>query len=255
MTTAGHVENNRAFWDGLTGDEGEHARQREYGRRMWAAEPNWGDWSVPEAELRLLPDVAGADTVELGCGTAYFSGWLARRGARPVALDASRSQLALAAELQREFGVAFPLLLADAERVPLADGSADLVLSEYGASSWCDPYRWVPEAARLLRPGGTLVFLTVAPLLSLCTPDDGPAGDRLLRPYFGLHRLTVPGWGTTEFQLTYGDWVRVLRRSGLVVEDLTELRPAPDAVSPWPFVDAAWAHRWPSESVWTARRV
>ena len=35
----------------------------------------------------------------------------------------------------------------------------DLVISEYGASLWADPYAWVPECARVLRPGGRLVFL------------------------------------------------------------------------------------------------
>lgn len=246
----------RGFWDGLTGAEGEFARQADYGRAMWAAEPNWGDWSVPEAQLRLLPDVAGLDTVELGCGTAYFSGWLARAGARPVALDASARQLALARLLQEQHGVAFPLVLADAERVPCAAGSFDLALSEYGASSWCDPERWVPEAARLLRPGGLLVFLAGSPILTLCASPDGsaPAGDRLLRPYFGLHEVATPAFGTTEFQLSYGDWVRVLRGAGLVVERLEEIRAPADATTPWPFVDAAWAHRWPSECVWVARK-
>jgi SAM-dependent methyltransferase len=119
----------QAFWDSLTGEEGEFARQAEYGRAMWAAEPNWGDWSIPEAELRLLPDVAGMDAIELGCGTAYFSGWLARAGARPVGLDASERQLTLAGALQAEHGVEFPLVRADAEDVPYPDGSFDLVLS------------------------------------------------------------------------------------------------------------------------------
>jgi SAM-dependent methyltransferase len=164
----------REFWDGLTGEEGEFARQAEYGSAMWAAEPNWGDWSVPESQLRLLPDVAGLDTIELGCGTAYFSGWLARAGARPVALDASARQLELARGLQERHGVGFPLVLADAEQVPYPDRSFDLALSEYGASSWCDPERWVPEAARLLRPGGLLIFLTVSPLLTLCGAGDRP---------------------------------------------------------------------------------
>ena len=253
---ADHLGPNRRFWDSLTGEEGEYARQSEYGRAQWAAEPNWGDWSVPESQLRLLPDpVAGLDAVELGCGTAYLSGWLARAGARPVGVDASARQLLLARELQAEFGVRFPLVRADAERVPCREASFDLALSEYGASSWCDPYRWVPEAARLLRPGGRLVFLVAGPLLTLCAPQDGGlAGDRLLRDYFGLHRVGMAAFGTTEFQLPYGGWVRLLRRSGFVVEDLAEIRPPPGARSPWPFVDAAWASRWPSECVWSARK-
>jgi SAM-dependent methyltransferase len=116
----------QAFWDSLTGAEGEFARQGEYGRAMWAADPNWGDWNIPEAELGLLPDVAGMDTIELGCGTAYFSGWLARSGARPVGVDASERQLSLARALQAEHGADFPLVHADAERVPYPDASFDL---------------------------------------------------------------------------------------------------------------------------------
>ena len=250
------LEQTQAFWDSLTGEEGEFARQREYGAAMWAAEPNWGDWSLPESELRLLPDVAGLDAVELGCGTAYFSGWLARAGARPVAVDASARQLSLARELQQRHGVDFPLVHADAEQVPYPDGSFDLALSEYGASSWCDPHAWVPEAARLLRPGGRLIFLTVSPILTVCSHPDGSAkaGDRLVRPYFGLHAIDTPAFGTTEFQLPYGQWVRVLRQAGFAVERLEELQAPADGSTPWPFVDAEWAHRWPSECVWVARR-
>ena len=250
-----HLDAARRFWDGLTGTEGDFARQLDYGRAQWAAAPNWGDWSVPEAELRLLPaEPAGLDTLELGCGTAYLSGWLARAGARPVGVDASARQLGLARALQREFGVAFPLVQADGERVPCADAAFDLVLSEYGASSWCDPARWVPEAARLLRPGGRLVFLVGGPLLALCTPPDGrPAGDRLVRDFADLHRIEVPGFGV-EWQLPYGGWVRMLRGSGLEVTGLTELRAPAGATSPWPFVDGEWARRWPSECVWSARK-
>lgn len=244
----------QAFWDGLTGAEGEFAQQADYGRAMWSAEPNWGDWSIPEAELRILPDVDGLDAIELGCGTAYFSGWLARAGARPVGVDASARQLELARALQAEHGVDFPLLHADAEQVPLPDAGFDLALSEYGASSWCDPDRWLPEAARLLRPGGLLVFLTVSPFLTLCTPAEGRAGDRLLRPYFGLHTIATPAFGTTEFQLPYGQWVRVLRAAGFRLERLEELRAPEGGTTPWPFVDAGWARRWPSECVWVARK-
>jgi SAM-dependent methyltransferase len=77
--------------------------------------------------------------------------------------------------------------------VPLPDTSFDLVVSEYGAGVWCDPERWVAEAARLLRPGGRLVFLTNSVLATLCVPEDeGFAQDRLLRPQRGLHRVQWP---------------------------------------------------------------
>ena len=77
---------NRAFWEGLAPDVGAHGDQVAHGRQRWAEPaPVWGDWSVPESELRLLPDdVAGLDVLELGCGTGYVSAWLARLGARPV---------------------------------------------------------------------------------------------------------------------------------------------------------------------------
>ena len=48
-----------------------------------------------------------------------------------------------------------PLVAATPSR-SLADASFDLVVSEYGASVWCDPERWIAEAARLLRRGGRL---------------------------------------------------------------------------------------------------
>jgi SAM-dependent methyltransferase len=129
--------------------------------RQWRApEIVWGTWSVPESELRALPDdLAGLDVAELGCGVAYFSAWLAGRGARPVGVDPTPAQLETARRCQQETGIEFPLLEGFGEAVPLPDSAFDLVLSEYGASIWADPYAWIPEAARILRPGGALVFL------------------------------------------------------------------------------------------------
>jgi SAM-dependent methyltransferase len=247
-----HVVRNRAAWDGSA------AGYEAAGRAAWeSAEPFWGIWRVPESRLGLLPDVSGLDVVELGCGTGYVSAWLARRGARPVGIDSSAAQLATARRFQREFGLEFPLLQGDAERVPLADERFDLAISEYGASIWCDPDRWVPEAARLLRPGGRLVFLVNGTLLMLCVPErdeDGPAGDRLLRDYFGMHRFEWPDDPSVEFHLGYGDWIRLLRGSGFEVEDLVEVRPPEGATTRFPFVTLEWARRWPCEEVWKARR-
>ena len=247
---ADHVLRNRAYWDQLA---------REYaepGRRGWQGEPHWGIWRIPEAEVRLLPDVAGRDVVELGCGTAYVSAWLTRRGARVTGIDNSSAQLETARALQEEFGLSFPLIHGDAEQVPLPDAGFDLAISEYGASIWSDPYRWIPEAARLLRPGGDLIFLVGGILLMLCVPDeeDIPAGDRLLRDYFGMHRFEWPDDASVEFHLGYGDWIRLLRRHDFEVLNLVELRPGPDATTRYPYVTLEWARRWPSEEVWIARK-
>jgi SAM-dependent methyltransferase len=245
------VARNRALWTIVNSEyTDEHADQ------AWAAaEITWGLFQVPERGLGVLGEVAGLDVIELGCGTAYLSSWLARRGARPVGVDVTAAQLATAARCQERFGLAFPLIEGDAEDVPLPDASFDLAVSEYGASVWCDPGRWVAEAARLLRPGGRLVFLTNSVLATLCVPDeDGFAQERLLRPQRGLSRVDWPGGGI-EFHPSHGDWIRVLRASGFVVEALHELYAPADAGTHgyYGIATAEWARQWPVEDLWAAR--
>jgi SAM-dependent methyltransferase len=245
-----HVVINRAHWDALADGYAGNAR------RLWAqTEPTWGNFDAPQSQVPMLPsDLVGADVVELGCGTGYVSAWAARAGARPIGLDNSARQLATARRMQQEFGLVFPLVQADAERAPLADASFDVVISEYGASIWCDPYRWVPQAARLLRPGGRLVFLCNSTLFMLCVPDVGAVTDRLLRPQAGLHRMSWQSDPGVEFHLGHGDWLRLLRRSGFEVEDLVELYAPEDAHRYDDVIAAQWARQWPVEEVWFARR-
>ena len=250
-----HVRANREAWD-------RYAHEYvEGGRRNWErAEPTWGLWSIPESELLLLPDdLDGKDVIELGCGTAYVSAWLARKGAKPVGIDNSPAQLETARTLQREFGVDFPLHLGNAEATPFEDASFDFAVSEYGAALWADPYAWIPEAARLLRPGGQLLFLTNSPFIQLTVPEleaDGPAGTQLLRPYFGLYRTTWPDDTSVEFHLPHGEWIRLLRATGFEIERLVEIQAPADATSDerWPFVTAEWANKWPSEEAWVVRK-
>jgi len=245
-----HVRRTRMHWDGLA------AEYAGRGRRNWTSdEPSWGIWGVPERDLRALPDVAGKDVIELGCGTAYWSAWLARRGARVVGIDNSAKQLETARALQREHGLDFPLIHGTAESVPLPDAGFDFAISEYGASIWCDPYRWIPEAARLLRPNGELVFLKNGLLFTLCAPDsEDPAADRLTRDYFGLHRLEWTGHESVEFTLPVGEWIRLFRANGFEVLDLIELRAPEGASDDHQYVTHAWARRWPSEEIWRVRK-
>jgi SAM-dependent methyltransferase len=223
----------------------------------WAKEEiDWGVWGVLESEVQVLPAVAGKDVIELGCGTAYFAAWLAKRGARRVVgVDITPAQLETARRLTEEHGLDLELLEANAEDVPLPDASFDLAVSEYGASIWCDPYKWIPEAARLLRPGGHLVFLRNSTISILCATEDAWE-ERLVRPQRGLHRLEwfddQPG---VEFHLGHGEWVRLLRDNGFEVEALIELF-APDDAHDHPYYhsSAEWAKKWPFEEIWRARK-
>jgi SAM-dependent methyltransferase len=243
---------NRELW---TKNNAEFAAEEAL-RKWTAAEITWGTWALPESELQILGDVAGLDAVELGCGTAYVSAWLAKRGARPVGVDVTPAQLDSARRCMEATGIEFPLTEADAAETGLPAGCADLVHSEYGASIWVDPLRWIPEAARLLRPGGRLVFLRNSTLVMLCTPaDEGPADDRLHRAQFGMHRFE---WteGGVEFHLGHGEWIDLLRANGFDVERLVELQAPPSAETHrfYDFVAADWARRWPSEEIWVARK-
>lgn len=248
-----YAARNRALWSI------DDPRQEESGRRNWTSEDiRWGLFGVSEDDVKVLPGLYGTDVIELGCGTAYFSAWLARRGARVVGVDVSSVQLERARSFQREFELEFPLIEANAENVPLPGGSFDLAVSEYGASIWCDPYKWIPEAKRLLRPGGLLVFLRNSTLLILCSDADGRVQENLQRAQVGLHRLDWSDGSSegSEFQLSHGDWIDLLRESGFEIERLVELY-APEGASTnphWDFVSAEWAGRWPAEEIWVARR-
>jgi len=246
-----YVRLNRAHWTKVNAEYTDANAESAWNEQ----EITWGTWNTPETEVGVLPDVRGKDVVELGCGTAYVAAWLKRRGARRVVgVDITPAQLDTARRLDKKQGLGLELVEANAEATGLPDSAFDLAISEYGASIWCDPYRWVPQAARLLRPGGRLVFLCNSTLLMLCVPDVGVATDRLLRPQAGLHRMSWESDPGVEFHLGHGDWLRLLRASGFEVEDLVELYAPEDAHSDYEFVAAQWARQWPVEEVWFARR-
>lgn len=253
MSEPDYVARNRELW---TKTNAEYTD--EHASRAWRdPEITWGVFAVPEAEVGMLGDVEGLDVVELGCGTAYFSAWLACRGARPVGVDVTPAQLESARRCMAETGIEFPLVEASAEDVPLPDASFDLAISEYGASIWCDPARWLPEAARLLRPGGRLVFLRNSPLSMLCVPDEpGPATEQLLRPQHGMYRLSWPFEDGVEFHLGHGELIDLLHAAGFELERLVELY-APPGATTHEYYDTAtveWARKWPSEDLWAARK-
>ena len=180
----------------------------------------------PGRELGVLGDVSGLDVFEYGCGAAQWSIALAADGARVVGLDQSSGQLGHARTRMRAAGVAVALVSAAGEHVPFAAATFDVVFCDHGAMSFCDPARSVPEVARLLRPGGRLAFAHCTPLWYLTYDEQRDRQTRRLqRPYFGMRRLAF-GDGTVDFQIPHGEWIRLFRAHGLVVDDLIELRRA-----------------------------
>ncbi|MDE0054984.1 MAG: class I SAM-dependent methyltransferase [Gammaproteobacteria bacterium] len=246
-----HIRRNRVAWQEFA------ARYAESGRNAWAAEdPYRGIWKLPESELKLLPDdLADKRCLEIGCGTACVSAWMARRGGHVVGIDPTPNQLATANDLRTRYGLPMSLIEGIGEQLPFGDNSFDFAISEYGAALWADPLRWVPEAARVLRPGSQLVFMTNASFAIACMPDaeDQKTTAALQRPYLGLYSVEWPEGDEVEFYLTHGQWIELLTDNGFVVERLLELGAPPGAETAYTWADAEWAQSWPSEEVWFAR--
>jgi SAM-dependent methyltransferase len=246
------VRANLRSWESDSADY-----QRRHDEALGGDRPlRWGTFSIPEDDVGALGDVDGVHALELGCGAAQFGIKVAMRGARVVGLDFSENQLAAARPNMDAAGVRFPLVRADAEQLPFADGCFGLVFCDHGAMNFTDPCITVPEIARVLRPGGWLVFDMPTPFISVTWPPvEGPPGRELFRPYHGMHVLRWDDDGTAEYQLTYGGWIRLFRANGLVVEDLIELRPAEDATTSFPdYASLEWARDFPAEHIWKVRK-
>jgi SAM-dependent methyltransferase len=250
LTLEGHEASNRSAWNAESDDyQARHGDQlRDSGGLAW------GVTQIPESELRVLGDVAGLDVLEFGCGAAQWSIALAKLGARPVGIDLSERQLEHARTAMAAAGLDFPLIHASGEAVPLPDASFDIVFCDHGAMTFADPYRTVPEVARLLRRGGLFAFSHGSTIESMCwAPGADDPGDRLVVDYFGMHAFEDEGF--TSFNLPYGEWIRLFRANDLIVEDLLEPRPAEDATSTYRSAAAlAWSRRWPAESIWRLRK-
>jgi len=249
-----HVKRNRQNWETQSAEyQSSNAAQLNRWDRL-----AWGVWDTPEDDIAALGDVRGLDALEYGCGACQFGIKVAMRGARVTGLDFSSAQLRQGKEHIQETGVPFSIVQADGERIPFRDASFDLVFCDHGVMGFADPYRTVPEVARVLRPGRMFAFNGTTPWIWVAWGDDGQEATREMRSdYFGLRSVDAdfPDWRTTEFQLTYGDWIRLFHASGLQVDDLIELRPTVDAATTYDdYAPLEWARAFPSEHIWKVRK-
>jgi SAM-dependent methyltransferase len=249
--TSPHLQRNREAWDRRS-DEYQAKHSEQLAASGGTA---WGVWQLPESELKILGDVRGRDVLEFGCGAAQWSIALHRLGANVTGLDLSERQLEHARELMAQAGIDFPLVCASATETPFADASFDIVFCDHGAMSFADPFKTVPEAARLLRPGGLLAFSMSTPLLDIAWAygEDHPS-DRFALDYWSLRTIDEPG-EPVAFQLPYGEWIALFVANQFEIESLIELRPPRSATSSYrDEIDLEWALRWPMEHIWRVRR-
>ncbi|MBH0780241.1 class I SAM-dependent methyltransferase [Nocardia bovistercoris] len=217
---------SRSWWDADAAQY--HAEHAEFlgvdtpdGEFVWCPE------GLHEGDMGLLGEVAGRRVLEVGCGSAPCSRWLAARGALPVGLDLSRSMLARGAAVMDRGGPRVPLVQAGAEDLPFADESFDLACSSFGAIPFvADSARVMREVARVLRPGGRWVFSVNHPMRWIFLDDPGERGLTATVSYFDRSPYVerdADGTPTyVEHHRTVGDRVREIVAAGLVLEDIVE---------------------------------
>ena len=234
---------NRQFWNAIGA-----SYQATHAARLAGDEAlAWGVWRIPEAQLQVLGDVNGKRVLEVGCGAAQWTSALATRGARAYGIDLSEQQL-------RHAPKALPLAQANAERLPFAERSFDITFCDHGAATFTPPRVLVPEVARVLKPGCVFAFCMSTPIRDMCFDAAADAvTPRLAIDYFSLS--SFDDGRSVEYQLPYGDWIRLFRQHGFTVEDLIEIRPPEGAQTTFDdYVPAEWARRWPGEHIWKVRK-
>jgi len=213
---------SRLWWDADADDY-----QAAHGDFLGDVRFRWCPEGLIEAEAGLLGPVAGRDVLEVGCGAASCSRWLATQGARPVALDLSAGMLRHARDANERSGVDVPLVLADAGALPFPDASFDVACSAFGAVPFvADSAGVMREVHRVLRPGGRWVFATTHPLRWAFPDDPGPDGLTVYHSYFDrtpYAEFDDDGRVTyVEHHRTLGDRVRELVGAGFELVDLIE---------------------------------
>jgi len=210
-------------------------------RASWEAEAaNWVRWARTEGHDaywyyrdaffdRIVP-TPGRLTLEVGCGEGRVTRDLVARGHRVVAVDGSPTLLAHAVAADRTSSY----VRSDAAALPVADGAFDVVVAYNSLMDVDDMPGTVAEAARVLRPGGSLCICIPHPMVDGGRfEDDGPDSRYLLADvYTGTSRFDAVE-SRNGLSMHFRGWhhalevyVSAIAGAGLVVDALREPVPA-----------------------------
>lgn len=227
MTVIPNRPDNREGWD---------AASRAYRERLgWPSDRlAWGIQCPSEDELGLLGDVAGADTIVLGCRGGQDIAALSKMGATKITgVDVSTKQLDYARDLLLAEDVLSitRLVRSTIEDLTVIDsGSVDIAVSIHALNYVEHVDLCFAETYRVLRTDGVFAFSVQHPA-DASTHDEPPFGFE--KPYFQTEDEApwsdlAEGTGLHSYYRTIADWFELLTNSGFVVERLLEPRPTND---------------------------
>jgi SAM-dependent methyltransferase len=230
---ASTVRANRGWWDSDA-----DAYQAAHGEFLGDADFVWCPERTREEDVHLLGDVCGKRILEVGCGAAMCSRWLAAHGGQPVALDLSQQMLRHAREAAARTGIEVPLVQGDGQHLPFASRGFDIAFTAFGAVPFvADSAQLMREVARVLRPGARWVFATAHPLRWSFPDDPGPDGLTATMPYFDRTpyvEFAADGEPTyVEHHRTIGDRIRELTEAGFELVDMIEPEWPADLTELW----------------------
>jgi len=193
-------------------------------------------------ELTALLGPGEGLCLDLGCGTGQYLDAIRQTGRVPIGLDYSAAQLRLAAARGSR------LVQADAAALPCADASFSTVVIMWVSTDVDDFAAVLREAARVLRPGGLLVFFGVHPCFNGPCIEPRPDGATVVHPNYrqaGWHQQ-APWWAPGGIRSKTGmrhvplaDLINGFLEAGLTINRAAE--PRPDRAVPFAF--AIRAHR------------
>jgi len=191
--------------------------------------------------LKLLPrDLKDLNCLEIACGGAQNSIYLAKNGANCTAFDASAAQISYAEKLIKKHSANVDLKLMVMEKISFKPGSFDLIHSAYGFNFAADFDNLIANAFELLNDDGILLFSVPHPLFSGEFLELDDESGLFIKEYFDIkpeQRFDEDGKETTRSYFYSVDYIsRVLAENNFLIERICE----PELCENPPYTSKLW---------------